>query len=84
LGAELQGDDLTQAYSLLSAVLNLAVPANDPDQDDSDEASYRRRKIAGDRRYQAARMAGEAQRLANERLSKRFKVAVTSDRTPRW
>jgi hypothetical protein len=82
LGAKLQGDDLTQAYSLLSAVLNLAVPANDPDQDDNDEASDQRRKMAGDRRYQAARISYDAQRLANERLSKRFKV--TSERSPRW
>jgi hypothetical protein len=30
LGATLQGDDLTTAYSLLSAVFNLAVPADTP------------------------------------------------------
>jgi hypothetical protein len=76
LGATLQGDDLTTAYSLLSAVLNLAVPADDPDDSDDDEASDRRRKMAGDRKRVAARMSYEAQRLANEKISKRFPNAI--------
>jgi hypothetical protein len=75
LGATLQGDDLTTAYSLLSAVLNLAVPADDPDSDD-DEASDRRRKMAGDRKRVAARMSYEAQRLAYEKMERRFPNAV--------
>jgi hypothetical protein len=75
LGATLQGDDLTKAYSLLSELLNAAVPADDPDQDD-DEASDRRRKMAGDRKREAARVAYDAHRRVNEEMAKRFPKAV--------
>jgi hypothetical protein len=75
LGATLQGDDLTTAYSLLSALLKAAVPADDPDQDD-DEASDRRRKMAGDRKREAARVSYDAHRRVNEEMARRFPKAV--------
>jgi hypothetical protein len=74
LGATLQGDDLTKAYSLLSALLNAAVPADDPDDPD-DEASDRRR-MAGDRKREAARVAYDAHRRVNDEMAKRFPNAV--------
>jgi hypothetical protein len=78
LGATLQGDDLTKAYSLLSELLNAAVPADDPDDpnaDPDDEASDRRR-MAGDRKREAARVAYDAHRRVNDEMAKRFPNAV--------
>jgi len=77
LGATLQGDDLTKAYSLLSALLNAAVPADDPaDKDDDEAAEDRRRKMAGDRKREAARVSYDAHRRVNEEMAKRFPKAV--------
>jgi hypothetical protein len=78
LGATLQGDDLTKAYTLLSALLNAAVPADDDDNsaDPDDEASDRRRKMAGDRKREAARVAYDAHLRVNDEMSKRFPKAV--------
>jgi hypothetical protein len=79
LGATLQGDDLTKAYSLLSALLTAAVPADDPDDPnaDPDEAAEdRRRKMAGDRKREAARVSFDAHRRVNDEMSKRFPNAV--------
>jgi hypothetical protein len=73
----LQGDDLTKAYSLLSALLNAAVPADDPaDKDDDEAAEDRRRKMAGDRKREAARVSYDAHRRVNEEMAKRFPKAV--------
>jgi hypothetical protein len=74
LGATLQGADLTTAYSLLSALLNAAVPADDPENADPDDEAGedRRRRMAGDRKREAARVAYDAHRRVNEAMAKRF------------
>jgi hypothetical protein len=74
LGATLQGADLTTAYSLLSALLNAAVPADDPENADPDDEAGedRRRRMAGDRKREAARVAYDAHRPVNEAMAKRF------------
>jgi hypothetical protein len=79
LGATLQGADLTTAYSLLSALLNAAVPADDDGDTDADfdeAAEDRRRKMAGDRKREAARVSYDAHRRVNEEMAKRFPKAV--------
>jgi hypothetical protein len=78
LGATLQGADLTTAYSLLSALLNAAVPADDPENADPDDEAGEdvRRRMAGDRKREAARVAYDAHRRVNEAMAKRFPKAV--------
>jgi hypothetical protein len=61
---------------LLSALLNAAVPADGPDQDDDEAAEDRRRKMAGDRKREAARVSYDAHRRVNEEMAKRFPKAV--------